>query len=63
MLKASERRSHSHETSQNNIHKSVTLDQDTRKKSPIKVSTDKGQILAVFMRRGHPLLVGEVLKT
>jgi urease accessory protein len=59
MLQAFERLSHSHNT----IHDSVTLDQDTRKKARIKISTDQGQTLGIFMQRGHPLLVGEVLKT
>ena len=63
MLQAFERLSHSHETSHNTIHDSVTLDQDTRKKARIKISTDQGQTLGIFMQRGHPLLVGEVLKT
>ena len=59
MLQAFERLSHSHDA----IHDSVTLDQDTRKKARIKINTDQGQTLGIFMRRGHPLLVGEVLKT
>ena len=59
MLQTFERLSHSHDT----IHDSVTLDQDTRKKARIKISTDQGQSLGIFMQRGHPLLVGEVLKT
>jgi urease accessory protein len=59
MLQAFERLSHSHDT----IHDSVTLDQDTRKKARIKIITDQGQTLGIFMQRGHPLLVGEVLKT
>jgi urease accessory protein len=63
MLQAFERLSQSHETSHNSIHDSVTLDQDTRKKARIKISTDQGQTLGIFMQRGHPLLVGEVLKT
>ena len=63
MLQAFERLSQSHETSHNTIHDSVTLDQDTRKKARIKISTDQGQSLGIFMQRGHPLLVGEVLKT
>ena len=59
MLKAFERLSHSHDP----IDDSVTLDHDTRKKARIKISTDQGQELGIFMQRGHPLLVGEVLKT
>jgi urease accessory protein len=59
MLQTFERLSHSHEP----IDDSVTLDQDTRKKARIKISTDQGQTLGIFMQRGHPLLVGEVLKT
>jgi urease accessory protein len=59
MLQAFERLSHTHEP----IVDSVTLDHDTRKKARIKITTDKGQELGIFMQRGHPLLVGEVLKT
>ena len=59
MLQAFERLSHSHDP----IDDYVTLDQDTRKKARIKISTDQGQSLGIFMQRGHPLLVGEVLKT
>ena len=63
MLQAFERLSHSHATIHNSIHDSVTLDHVTRKKARIKISTDRGQKLGIFMQRGHPLLVGEVLKT
>ena len=59
MLQAFERLSHSHDP----IDDTVTLDRDTRKKARIKISTDQGQALGIFMQRGHPLLVGEVLKT
>jgi urease accessory protein len=59
MLQAFERLSHSHDP----IDDYVTLDQDTRKKARIKISTDQGKALGIFMQRGHPLLVGEVLKT
>ena len=59
MLQAFERLSHSHDP----IDDSVTLDHDTRKKARIKITTDRGQTLGIFMQRGHPLLVGEVLKT
>lgn len=59
MLKAFERLSHTHDA----IQDSITLDHDTRKKARIKTITDNGQDLGVFMERGHPLLVGEVLKT
>lgn len=59
MLQAFERRSHSHDP----VDDSVTLDHDTRKKARIKITTDQGRALGIFMQRGHPLLVGEVLKT
>jgi urease accessory protein len=59
MLQAFERLSHSHDPADD----SVTLDHDTRKKARIKITTDHGQSLGIFMQRGHPLLVGEVLKT
>ncbi|MEP2653880.1 MAG: urease accessory protein UreE [Paraglaciecola sp.] len=59
MLQAFERLSHTHDE----IQDTITLDQDTRKKARIKTTTDKGQALGIFMERGHPLLIGEVLKT
>lgn len=59
MLQAYERLSHSHDP----IDDTVTLDHDSRKKARIKIDTDQGQTLGIFMQRGHPLLVGEVLKT
>jgi len=51
------------EHTQNEINDSITLDQDTRKKSRIKSVTDKGANIGIFVERGHPLLVGEILKT
>jgi len=59
MLQVFERLDHTHDE----ISDSITLDQDTRKKSRIKSSTDSGAEIAIFMERGHPLLVGEILKT
>ncbi|WP_413701388.1 urease accessory protein UreE [Psychromonas sp. KJ10-10] len=59
MLQAFERMDHTHDV----ISDSITLDQDTRKKARIKGITDKGQDIGIFMERGHPLLIGEVLKT
>lgn len=59
MLQAYERLSHTHDT----IVDSITLDHDTRKKARIKGVTDKGKEIGIFMQRGQPLLVGEVLKT
>ncbi|WP_158971458.1 urease accessory protein UreE [Paraglaciecola sp. L3A3] len=59
MLQAYERLQHTHDP----IDDSITLDHDTRKKARIKIKTDKGLDLGIFMERGHPLLVGEVLKT
>ena len=59
MLKAYERLDHSHDE----IADSITLDQDTRKKARIKGTTDKGRDIGVFMERGHPLLIGQLLKT
>ena len=59
MLQAYERLHHTHDA----IDGSITLDQDTRKKARIKTSTDQGLDIGIFMERGHPLLVGEVLKT
>lgn len=59
MLQAHERFAHTH----SEITDSITLDQDTRKKARIKGTTDGGLAIGIFMERGHPLLVGEVLKT
>lgn len=59
MLKAFERFSHTHDP----IHDSIVLDHDTRKKARIKTKTELGQDIGIFVERGHPLLVGEVLKT
>ncbi|GHB69074.1 urease accessory protein UreE [Psychrosphaera saromensis] len=59
MLKAYERFDHIH----SEITDSITLDQDTRKKARIKGKTDGGLDIGIFMERGHPLLVGEILKT
>lgn len=59
MLQVFERMDHT----QDKISDSITLDHDTRKKSRIKSMTDGGSDIAIFMQRGHPLLVGEILKT
>ncbi|MBA6338988.1 urease accessory protein UreE [Colwellia sp. BRX8-7] len=59
MLQAHQRFDHTHQ----NIADSITLDQDTRKKARIKGKTDGGLDIGIFMARGQPLLVGEVLKT
>jgi urease accessory protein len=59
MLQAYQRLDHTH----GEIVDSITLDQDTRKKARIKGVTDNGADIGIFMERGHPLLVGEILKT
>ncbi len=59
MLKAFERFDHIHQA----IDDAITLDHDTRKKARIKGVTDKGIAIGIFMERGHPLLIGEILKT
>ena len=59
MLQVFERLDHSHDE----IGDSITLDQETRKKSRIKSVTDKGADIGIFVERGRPLLVGEILKT
>ena len=59
MLQVFERLDHTHDE----IADSITLDQDTRKKARIKGVTDKGQDVGIFVERGHPLLIGQVLKT
>lgn len=59
MLQAYKRFDHTH----SKITDSITLDHDTRKKARIKGKTDSGADIGIFMERGHPLLVGEVLET
>jgi len=59
MLQAYERLHHSHA----HIDDYITLDHDTRKKARIKAQTDQGAEIGIFVERGHPLLVGQVLKT
>lgn len=59
MLQAYQRFSHTH----SEIADTITLDHDTRKKARIKAKTDGGTDIGIFMERGHPLLIGEVLKT
>ena len=59
MLKAYERFDHIH----SEISDSITLDHDTRKKARIKAKTDGGADIGIFMARGQPLLVGEIIKT
>ena len=59
MLEVFERLDHTHDE----IADSITLDQDTRKKARIKGVTDKGQDVGIFVERGQPLLVGEILKS
>ncbi|MDU0354154.1 urease accessory protein UreE [Paraglaciecola aquimarina] len=59
MLQAYERLDHTHDP----IDDSITLDHDTRKKARIKGQTDQGSTIGIFVERGHPLLVGEILKT
>lgn len=59
MLQVYERLDHTHDL----ISDSITLDHDTRKKSRIKNTTDQGTEIGIFVERGHPLRVGEILKT
>ncbi len=59
MLQVYERLDHCHDP----INDSITLDQDTRKKARIKTETDAGHSIGIFVKRGHPLRIGEVLKT
>jgi|TARA_B110000014_G_C20108586_1_gene583467 urease accessory protein len=59
MIKVYERLSHTHD----DIVDTITLDQDTRKKARIKGVTDQGNDIGIFLERGYPLLVGEILKS
>jgi urease accessory protein len=59
MIQVYERLSHCHEP----ITDSITIDHDTRKKARIKSTTDAGFDIGIFMERGNPLRVGEILKS
>ena len=59
MLHAYKRLEHIHETAGDR----VTMDYDTRQKARIKMITDKGKELGIFLQRGHPLQIGEILVT
>ena len=59
MLQFSTRLSHVHHVPSD----SVTLDYDTRQKARIKILTDKGSEAGIFIERGKPLLINEVLKS
>ncbi|KMT64365.1 urease accessory protein UreE [Catenovulum maritimum] len=59
MLQVYQRLSHIHQP----CHDSITLDFTTRQKARIKASTDSGQAIGIFVDRGNPLKVGEILKT
>ncbi|MDP5041231.1 MAG: urease accessory protein UreE [Paraglaciecola sp.] len=59
MLQISTRLSHVHHIPTD----SVTLDYDTRQKARIKVLTDNGNEAGIFIERGKPLLINEVLKS
>ncbi|AWB68678.1 urease accessory protein UreE [Saccharobesus litoralis] len=59
MLQVYQRLDHSHQP----ITDSITLDYDTRKKARIKGMTDKGALIGIFVDRGNPLRIGEILKT
>lgn len=45
------------------INDSVTLDFTTRQKARIKAKTDSGEDIAIFIARGKPLFIGELLKS
>ncbi|WAJ70425.1 urease accessory protein UreE [Catenovulum adriaticum] len=59
MLQVYQRLSHVHEP----VTNSITLDHGTRQKARIKTKTDQDEAVGIFVERGHPLKVGEVLKT
>jgi urease accessory protein len=46
-----------------NIDDSITLDFDTRQKARIKSQTDAGTSIGIFLERGKPLMIDEILKT
>jgi urease accessory protein len=59
MLQVFQRLDHVHDA----LSGSVTLDYDTRQKARIKTITDNGVAIGIFVDRGNPLRVGEILKT
>ena len=59
MLTISERLGHYH----GDADDTITLDFDTRQKARIKVTTDKGEPVGIFIARGKPLRVGEHLRS
>lgn len=59
MLEAYERLDHVHQP----CHDSVTLDFTTRQKARIKTISDLGNDIGIFLERGNPLRIGEILKT
>lgn len=59
MLQVYKRHHHVHA----DINDTISLDHDTRKKARIKSKTDKGHDVGIFVERGRPLQVGEVLES
>ncbi len=59
MLTISERLGHYH----GDADDTIPLDFDTRQKARIKVTTDKGEPVGIFIARGKPLRVGEHLRS
>jgi urease accessory protein len=59
MLQVHQRLDHTHDS----LDDSITLDYDTRQKARIKALTDQGLSIGIFVERGHPLRIGEVLKS
>lgn len=59
MLQVYQRLSHVHQP----CHDSITLDFTTRQKARIKAITDSGTAIGIFIDRGNPLKIGEILKT
>lgn len=45
------------------VDDTITLDFDTRQKARIRVLSDAGQEVGIFVQRGKPLLVGELLRS
>lgn len=59
MLQVYKRHHHIHTA----ITDSLSLDQDTRKKARIKSKTENGLEIGIFIERGNPLQIGEVLES
>lgn len=54
---------HCHEPGHENIHTAVTLSHEQRDKGRLRLHSESGEEIRLFLERGKPLLVGEYLKS